>query len=84
MPINVFTWLFSGALMAFGSIVPGLSPSNLLLFLQLYEPMTQGIASLNFGVIMPLGIGGVITVLAFSRLMAFVFKKAHGRKNTLN
>ena len=76
--INFYTWGLSGSLIALGIIVPGLSPSNLLLFLQLYAPMTKAIADLDFTAIIPIGLGGLLTVLVFSRLMAYVFSKAYG------
>ncbi|MCL2684243.1 MAG: DUF368 domain-containing protein [Synergistaceae bacterium] len=76
-PQNTYTWVMAGALIALGVIVPGLSTSNLLLFLQMYAPMTRGFATFDFAIIIPIGIGGVITVIAFARLMAFVFTKAY-------
>ena len=78
LPLNAATWLLAGALIALGSVVPGLSTSNLLLFLQMYRPMTEGISSLNWAVIIPIGIGGLATVLLFSKVMAYIFKKAYG------
>jgi len=77
-PLNIYTWAMSGVLIALGMIIPGLSPSNLLLFLGMYAPMTEGVSTLDFTIIIPIAIGGLITILAFSRLMAFVFDKAHG------
>ncbi|MCL2616595.1 MAG: DUF368 domain-containing protein [Defluviitaleaceae bacterium] len=77
LPLNVYTWLMAGGLIGLSSIIPGLSTSNLLLFLQLYAPMTHGIASLDFGVIIPIGVGGLVTVLIFSRVMALLFKHAY-------
>ena len=77
LPLNTLTWVMTGGLMGLSSIIPGLSTSNLLLFLQLYAPMTQGIANLDFGVIIPIGIGGVASVLVFSRFMVFLFTRAY-------
>ena len=78
MPHNIYTWLLAGVVIAFGVVIPGLSTSTLLLFLQLYAPMMAGIASLDFSVIIPIGIGGVLTIFLFSRLMAFILDKAYG------
>ena len=77
-PLNIYTWTLAGAIIAFGVVVPGLSSSSLLLFLGMYAPMTGAIASFDFSVIIPIGIGGLATVFAFSRLMAFVFDRAYG------
>lgn len=43
-------------------IVPGLSPSNFLIYMGMYKAMSDGI-ELNFSVIVPIGIGGIVTVL---------------------
>jgi len=76
-PQNIYTWTFAGGLIGLVAIVPGLSAANLLIFFDIYEPMTNGIASGDFAVIIPLMIGAVITVFAFSKLMAFVLRKAY-------
>ena len=77
MPLNIYTWAVAGALIAFGAVVPGLSTSTLLIFLGLYAPMTRGIADLDLYVIIPIGIGGAFTIIAFSRMMAFVLDRAY-------
>lgn len=70
-------WLMSGALIGLGVIVPGMSPSNFLIYLGLYQLMAAGIKDLNFGVIIPLAVGGLVCVLAFSKLAAWLFKRFH-------
>lgn len=77
LPLNPLTWVMAGAIIGLGAIVPGLSPSNFLVYLNMYKPMTDGIKSLDFGVIIPIGIGGVICVLALSKLMNYIFSKAY-------
>ena len=77
IPLNIYSWVMAGAIIGLGMIVPGLSPSNLLLFLQMYAPMTKGIANFDLFLIIPVGVGGLVTVLVFSRLMAYVFDKAY-------
>ena len=78
VPLNIYTWTMAGALIALGMIAPGLSSSNLLLFLQMYAPMTNGIANFDLSVIIPMGIGGLVTILIFSRIIAIVFERAYG------
>ncbi|MCL1997223.1 MAG: DUF368 domain-containing protein [Turicibacter sp.] len=75
--LNIFTWIITGAIIAFGVAVPGLSTATLLLFLGLYAPMMSGIASLDFGVIIPIGIGGVLTIFVFAKIMAFILDRAY-------
>ena len=73
MPLNFATWVMAGGIFALGIIVPGLSPSNFLLYLGMYDSMTNGIKSLDFMVIIPLLLGAVITVLLFSKLFDWLF-----------
>jgi len=68
-------WLLSGFLMGLGAVVPGMSPSNFLIYFGLYDKMAAGISHLDFGVIIPILIGGVLCVLIFARLISFLFKK---------
>lgn len=75
--LNFGSWLIAGAIMALGIIVPGLSSSNFLVYLNMYKPMTDGIKNLDLGVIIPIGIGGILCVVAFSKLMDYIFQKAY-------
>ncbi|HAF61191.1 MAG TPA: DUF368 domain-containing protein [Anaerolineaceae bacterium] len=68
-------WLLSGALIGLGVVVPGMSPSNFLIYLGLYQPMASGIAHLDFSVIIPLALGLIICVFAFAKLVSWLFKK---------
>lgn len=77
MTPNFLVWIMSGAIFAFGMIVPGMSPSNFLIYLGLYQPMANGIKQLDFSVIIPLMIGVVLCILLFSKLVAWLFKKAY-------
>ena len=65
-----FGWyLFCGVIWGLSMVVPGLSSSSLLLFLGLYAPMSAGIAALDFAVLIPLGLGFAVTVLAAGRVV---------------
>lgn len=77
MPLNFLTWTMAGGIFALGIIVPGLSPSNFLLILGMYKPMVDGIKDLDFSVIIPLGIGAVLTVLLLAKLFDWIFAKAY-------
>lgn len=74
---NFFTWIIAGGLIGLGMIVPGLSPSNFLVYMGMYKAMSDGIKDLNLSVIIPIGIGGIITVLGLSKVMDYIFSKAY-------
>lgn len=74
---NPLTWAMAGAIIALGIIVPGLSPSNFLVYLDMYKPMADGIKNLDFSVLIPLGLGGLVCMLALSKIMDYLFSKAY-------
>lgn len=71
------SWILSGMLVGLGLIVPGMSPSNFLIYLGLYQPMASGIRQLDLGVIIPLALGLVIIILLLAKGIAWLFKKAY-------
>ncbi|MFU1828060.1 undecaprenyl phosphate translocase family protein, partial [Enterococcus faecium] len=59
---------------------PGLSPSNLLLVLGLYDPMLKGFKGFDiFGVFLPIAIGGLLVMLLFSKLMEWLLEHYHSK-----
>ncbi|HBG40604.1 MAG TPA: DUF368 domain-containing protein [Porphyromonadaceae bacterium] len=72
---GIIPWLGSGALIGLGVIVPGMSPSNFLIYFGLYDKMATGIKDFDFAVIIPLVVGFIICVLAFAKLAAYLFKR---------
>ena len=68
-------WLLSGAMIGLGVVIPGMSPSNFLIYLGLYQPMASGIRNLDLGVIVPLALGLILCVLLLARLISWLFKK---------
>lgn len=77
VPQNIFTWTLAGALIGLGVIVPGLSPSNFLVYMGMYKPMADGLKTVDLSVIIPLMIGAGACVLLLSKLMDYVFSKAY-------
>jgi putative membrane protein len=77
MPLNFVTWIFSGFLIALGVLVPGLSPSNFLVYLGLYRPMVDGFKAADPMVLAPLFLGVAVCLFSLSALMDMLFKKAY-------
>jgi putative membrane protein len=74
-----FGWyIFCGALWGISLIVPGMSSSSLLMFLGLYQPMSVGISTFDFGVLVPFALGIIGTVLLLARLVNHLFNKHYG------
>lgn len=74
---NFATWMIAGGLIALGIIVPGLSPSNFIVYMGLYKEMSDGFKTLDWQVIVPIAIGGLITLALFSKLVHYIFTKAY-------
>ena len=80
LPANFLSFILAGALIALGVLIPGLSPSNLLLILGLYSPMLVGFKSLDLlGTFLPISLGGALALIAFSKLMDYALKNYHSR-----
>jgi len=72
---SFLNWVISGILIGLGVVLPGLSPSNFLIYLGLYQPMANGIRNLDLSVIIPLTLGGALIVLVLAKLISLVFNK---------
>jgi putative membrane protein len=80
IPAGFAGFVLAGALIALGILVPGLSPSNLLLILGLYSPMLTGFKNLDLmGTFLPIAIGGLIAMLSFSKAMDYALEHYHSR-----
>ena len=69
---NFVSYLFCGFCLALSIIAPGMSFSTLLMPLGLYQPFVDGIGNLDFGVLIPAGIGAVLTVILLARLISWL------------
>src|SRR5699024_6662049 len=65
---NFFTCMIAGGLIALGIIVPGLSPSNFLVYMGMYKAMSDGIKTLDFGILLPIAIGGLVVIITLSKI----------------
>lgn len=74
---NTAWYVFCGAVWGLSLVIPGLSSSSILIFMGLYQPMTAGIAKLDFTVILPLLVGLLITVLMSASLINSLFEKRY-------
>lgn len=72
---NIYWYFFCGATWGLSLVIPGLSSSSLLIFLGLYQPMTAGIANMDFAVMLPLLLGLIATVACTSRLVNSLYEK---------
>ena len=67
----------SGALAISAMLLPGVSGSFVLLILRKYAYVFDGIGRLDPGVIVPFGIGVVLGLMAFSRVLAWLLRRRY-------
>lgn len=72
-------WMVAGCLIALGVLIPGLSPSNFILYMGLYKTMSDGFKSLDFGVIIPIALGGALTILLLSKAIEAIFDRFYAK-----
>lgn len=72
---NIFWYFFCGIVWGISLVVPGMSSSSILIFMGLYQPMTAGIGSLDFAVILPLALGILTTAILLARLINRLFER---------
>ncbi len=73
--INIIIY---GLIIGFGTIIPGISASIILMYIGAYEFVISAISRVHIMEIIYLGIGFVISILLFSKLISMLFKKCYG------
>ena len=72
---NFFWYLFCGFCLALSVIAPGMSFSTLLMPLGLYTPFVNGLGHFSLPVLIPGGIGGLLTILFLSRFINYLYDR---------
>ena len=75
---SLIALIIYGAIIGFGTIVPGVSSSFILMYIGAYEMLLDGIVSMDLMVIIPVGVGFGLSILLFANIINFLFKKAYG------
>lgn len=68
LPQYLFQFL-GGCILAVALILPGISVSQMLLMLGMYEPVMTAVSGLHFVSLIPLGLGAVLCTLLVTRLL---------------
>ena len=70
---NFFWYLFCGFCLALSIIAPGMSFSTILMPLGLYTPFIDGIGHFDMGILIPGGIGALVTVICLAKAVNALF-----------
>jgi len=76
--VSLFIWAFAGAIIALGSLLPGLSASFILIFLGLYGPLLDAARHIDLPVALSLGAGACASLIIFSRIIEALYRRFHG------
>ena len=74
-PLNLLVY---GAIIGFGTIIPGVSASIILMYMGAYEIVIGAISNIQITLLIYLGIGFVLNVLLFARIISMLFERAYG------
>jgi len=76
--INIVTTVICGAILAFGTIVPGISSSFILMRFGMYEILLSAIADIDIKILAMTAIGFGVTALAIIKLVDILFSRFRG------
>lgn len=65
--------ILAGVLMSAGIVIPGVSKTVILMMLGIYSSYLSAISTLNFSILLPLGIGLILGSVIFMFLINFLF-----------
>lgn len=71
--------LIAGAVAVCALVLPGLSGAFVLVLLGKYDVALQAVVKLDLSVILPLGLGAVVGLLSFARLLAYLLRHHHDK-----
>lgn len=74
-----FYLLLAGFLMSAGVVIPGVSSSLILMCLGVYSTYIASVASINFSVLFPMGIGLVLGCILFLKVIQFLLNKYYSQ-----
>lgn len=67
-----------GVIISFGTIIPGISASIILMYIGAYQPLLQAIANVDIAMLIPAGVGFALSTILFAKLINLLFKKFYG------
>ena len=70
-------FFFCGVVWGLSLVVPGMTSSSMLMSMGLYLPLTTGIARVDPGVLIPMGLGILAVILSLSRLINYLFETCY-------
>lgn len=76
-PDGALFLLLAGAIAVCALVLPGISGSFLLVLMGKYDVALNAVKDAQFGVLVPLALGGVLGVIAFARVLTYLLRRHH-------
>ena len=76
--LSVPELIMYGAIYAWGAVMPGMTTVHILLYMGVLAPILDGFTTLNFGIIIPFGVGYIAIALTTAGLITYLFKRFYG------
>lgn len=76
--LGILGLIFNGIIIGFGTIVPGVSSSFILMYLGTYGFILDALVNIRLLILFPIGVGFVLSVFLFSKIISYLFRKAYG------
>lgn len=75
---SILQLVFYGIIVGIGSVIPGVSSSVILIYLNAYDYVLEAVATLHISALIPMGIGFVLCFLVLSKIISFMFDRLYG------
>ena len=75
---GIIQLILYGIIIGIGTVIPGLSSSVMLIYINAYDFVLKATASLDFSVLLPMGIGFVLCFFLLSKIISFMFDRIYG------
>lgn len=76
--ISVIELIIYGAIYSFGAVMPGMTTIHILEYMGVLETIMSGLFALDFGIIIPFGIGYILLAFTTAGMITYLFKKFYG------
>lgn len=75
---SLYSDVASGSIIAFGTIIPGISSSFILMSMGTYEKIMMAIHNIDIFTLVPAGIGFLVVAVLIIKIVHYIFKNFHG------
>lgn len=75
-----FWWFgFCGVLWGAGVVIPGMTTASILMALDLYQPLMDGLSQMRFSILLAAIPGMLLTIAALARVVSWLFEKHYAQ-----